>query len=45
MRPRKNEATGFGVAVIAREAARKFNIDIESATAAVQGFGNVEVLP
>lgn len=37
----RNEATGFGVAVIAREAARKFNIDIESATAAVQGFGNV----
>ncbi len=37
----RNEATGFGVAVIAREAARKFHIDIESATAAVQGFGNV----
>lgn len=37
----RNEATGFGVAVIAREAAKKVGIDMTKATAAIQGFGNV----
>lgn len=37
----RNEATGFGVALTVREAAKKFNIDINGATVAVQGFGNV----
>lgn len=37
----RNEATGFGVAVTAREAAKKYNIDISNATVAIQGFGNV----
>jgi len=37
----RNEATGFGVAVIAREAAKKYGIDMKGAKVAVQGFGNV----
>lgn len=37
----RNEATGFGVAVIAREAAAKLGIDLKGARVAVQGFGNV----
>lgn len=37
----RNEATGFGVSVIAREAAKKIGLDISKATVAVQGFGNV----
>ncbi len=37
----RNEATGFGVAVTTREAAKKFGIDINGATVAIQGFGNV----
>ena len=37
----RNEATGFGVAVIAREAAKKYGIDMNGAKVAVQGFGNV----
>lgn len=37
----RNEATGFGVAVIAREASKKLGIEMKGATAAVQGFGNV----
>lgn len=37
----RSEATGFGVAVIMREAAKKYGIDINCATVAVQGFGNV----
>lgn len=37
----RNEATGFGVSVITREAAKKFGIEIEGAKVAVQGFGNV----
>ena len=37
----RNEATGFGVSVVAREAAKKVGIDITKATVAVQGFGNV----
>lgn len=37
----RNEATGFGVSVITREAAKKLGIEIEGAKVAVQGFGNV----
>ncbi len=35
------DATGRGVFVTAREAARKLNVPIEGARVAVQGFGNV----
>lgn len=37
----RNEATGFGTAVIGREYAKKYNVNIEGASVAVQGFGNV----
>lgn len=37
----RNEATGFGVAIIAREAARELGMDMKKATISVQGFGNV----
>ena len=37
----RNEATGFGVAVVTREAAKKLGIDIKEAKIAIQGFGNV----
>lgn len=37
----RNEATGFGVAVTVREAAKKLGIDMKKAKVAVQGFGNV----
>ncbi len=37
----RNEATGFGLAVIAREFAKKYGVDIKGAKAAIQGFGNV----
>lgn len=37
----RNEATGFGVSVIAREAARELGIDMKKSTVAIQGFGNV----
>lgn len=37
----RNEATGFGVAVTAREAAKKLGIEMKEAKLAVQGFGNV----
>lgn len=37
----RTEATGFGVAVIAREAAKKHGIAMEGAKVGVQGFGNV----
>ena len=37
----RNEATGFGVAVVTREAAKKLGIDMAHATIAIQGFGNV----
>ncbi len=37
----RNEATGFGVAVVTREAAKKLGIEMNGATVAVQGFGNV----
>lgn len=37
----RNEATGYGVAVTVREAAKKLGIDMHKAKVAVQGFGNV----
>lgn len=37
----RNEATGFGVAVITRETLKAVGMDISKATVAVQGFGNV----
>ncbi len=37
----RTAATGFGVAVTAREAAKKIGIDMKNSTLAVQGFGNV----
>ena len=37
----RNEATGFGVSVITREAAKRLGIEIKGAKVAVQGFGNV----
>ena len=37
----RNEATGFGISVITREAAKKYGIDITKAKVAIQGFGNV----
>ncbi|MDH4156436.1 MAG: Glu/Leu/Phe/Val dehydrogenase [candidate division Zixibacteria bacterium] len=37
----RNEATGRGVMIATREAARHLKLDLSQATAAVQGFGNV----
>lgn len=37
----RTEATGYGVALMARDAAKKINLDIKQATVALQGFGNV----
>lgn len=37
----RNEATGFGVSIITREAARQVGIDMNGAKIAIQGFGNV----
>lgn len=37
----RNEATGRGVMITTRTAAKYLNLDLASATAAVQGFGNV----
>lgn len=37
----RNAATGFGVAVTAREAAKKLGIDFNGAKIALQGIGNV----
>lgn len=37
----RNEATGFGVSVIAREAAKELGMDMTKVTCAIQGFGNV----
>lgn len=37
----RNEATGYGVAVVTREAAAKLGIDIKHSKVAIQGFGNV----
>lgn len=37
----RNAATGFGVAVVVREACKKLNIELNKSTVAIQGFGNV----
>ncbi len=37
----RREATGRGVMIVTREAAKHLGLDINSATVAVQGFGNV----
>ncbi|RXM58669.1 Glu/Leu/Phe/Val family dehydrogenase [Clostridium tetani] len=37
----RTEATGLGVAIVAREALKKLNRNIENSSVAVQGFGNV----
>lgn len=37
----RNEATGFGVSVITREAAAKVGINMKKSNVAIQGFGNV----
>lgn len=37
----RNEATGHGVAVAAREGCKKIGIYLEESTVAIQGFGNV----
>lgn len=37
----RTEATGYGVAIMARDAAKKLNLPVEGAKVAVQGFGNV----
>lgn len=39
--PGRNEATGKGVSLMVREAAEGFDIPLQGATVAVQGFGNV----
>ncbi|MDO4773282.1 MAG: Glu/Leu/Phe/Val dehydrogenase [Bacillota bacterium] len=36
----RNAATGYGIYLITREAAKKLGIDIKTAKVAVQGFGN-----
>jgi glutamate dehydrogenase (NAD(P)+) len=37
----RREATGRGVSIVTREAAKHLGLDIRNATVAVQGFGNV----
>lgn len=37
----RTEATGYGVAIMAKAALERLNIDFKGATVAVQGFGNV----
>ncbi|SCY73657.1 Glu/Leu/Phe/Val family dehydrogenase [Alkaliphilus peptidifermentans] len=37
----RTEATGFGVAIMARDAAKRIGLPLEGATIAIQGFGNV----
>ena len=37
----RDEATGSGVSIITREAAKKLGLDIKNASVAIQGFGNV----
>ncbi len=37
----RTEATGYGVAIMARAAAKKMHMPLEGARVAVQGFGNV----
>ncbi len=39
--PGREEATGRGVSLIIKEAARDFKIPMENTTTAIQGFGNV----
>ncbi|MEO9321343.1 MAG: Glu/Leu/Phe/Val dehydrogenase [Nitrososphaera sp.] len=36
----RNEATGRGLSITVREAAKKLKVDMKNATVAVQGFGN-----
>ena len=36
----RNEATGFGVAIVTREAAKRYGVDIKNSKVAIQGFGN-----
>lgn len=36
----RNEATGFGVSIVVREAAKRLGIDMTKARVAIQGFGN-----
>ncbi|MCD6515381.1 MAG: Glu/Leu/Phe/Val dehydrogenase [Candidatus Odinarchaeota archaeon] len=36
----RNEATGRGVVIVAREAAKKLGINLKNATVSIQGFGN-----
>ena len=37
----REEATGRGTAIITKEAAKKWNIDLDKAEVVIQGFGNV----
>jgi len=37
----RTEATGYGVAIMAKQAADKIGLDVKGATVAIQGFGNV----
>jgi glutamate dehydrogenase/leucine dehydrogenase len=37
----RTQATGYGVAICTREAAKVYNIDLKEAKVAIQGFGNV----
>lgn len=37
----RDDATGLGVSIIAAEAAKKIGLDINEASVAIQGFGNV----
>ncbi|WP_026478939.1 Glu/Leu/Phe/Val family dehydrogenase [Alkaliphilus transvaalensis] len=37
----RTEATGYGVAIMARDAAKRIGLPLEGATVAIQGFGNV----
>ena len=37
----RDEATGLGIAIIARETTKKMGLDIKNASVALQGFGNV----
>ena len=39
--PGREEATGRGVALIVREAAKDLELDLEGSTVVIQGFGNV----
>ncbi|MCD5411155.1 MAG: Glu/Leu/Phe/Val dehydrogenase [Clostridiales bacterium] len=37
----RTEATGYGTAIMARDAAKKIGLSLDGATIAIQGFGNV----